>query len=198
MDAPAPTADCVSRCRGTVCVRPFRDADIEPLAAAVQASLDDLRPWLPWAHAAYDRAEARTWVESRPTAWANGEAYSFAIVHARTDRFLGGVGINRIDGPNRVGNLGYWVRTEATGRGVATTAACLAATIGVEEIGLRRLDILVPVENEASRRVAEKIGATAEGTLRNRLRVGGTAHDAVLYGLLPEALPDRVPTAVRS
>ncbi|MFO8099091.1 MAG: GNAT family protein [Salinibacter sp.] len=188
MDTPAPTADCVSRCRGSVCVRPFRDADIEPLAAAVQASLDDLRPWLPWAHAAYDRTDARTWVESRPTAWANDEAYSFAVVHTGTGRFLGGVGINRIDRPSRVGNLGYWARTDATGQGVATTAARLAADIGFEDLGLRRIELLVPVGNTASRRVAEKIGAVEEGLLRRRLRVEENVYDTVLYALFPEAV----------
>jgi RimJ/RimL family protein N-acetyltransferase len=126
-------------------------------------------------------------VDGRAAAWETDEAYSFAIVHAETGRFLGGVGINRIDRPSRVGNLGYWVRMDATGQGVATTAARVAAGIGFDDLGLRRIELLVPVENAASRRVAEKIGAVQEGLLRRRLRVDETVYDAVLYALFPEA-----------
>ncbi len=183
METPVPT-----RTHETIRVRPYVEGDIEPLVAAVHASLNELRPWLPWAHANYDRADAQAWVEGRAVAWENDEAYSFAIVHTETERFLGGVGINRIDWPSRVGNLGYWVRTDATGQGVATTAARLAAGIGIEELGLRRIELLVPVGNTASRRVAEKIGAVQEGLLRRRLRVEDAVYDAVLYALFPEAV----------
>lgn len=182
ISSPAPQ----TRRRGRVCIRPFEAEDVASLTGAVQASLVDLRPWLPWAHDDYDEEDARDWVHSRQQAWTEGEEYSFAVVHADTGRFLGGVGINRIDAPNRTGSLGYWVRTDATGQGVATTAARLAAGFGFDALRLRRLEILVAVENEASRRVAEKVGAVQEGRLRRRLRVRGTEHDAVLYALLSD------------
>ena len=38
------------------------------------------------------------------------------------NRFLGGCGINHISRVHRFGNLGYWVRTSATGRGIAVSA----------------------------------------------------------------------------
>lgn len=99
METPAPT-----RTHEAVRVRPYVTWGIEPLTAAVQASLDNLRPWFPWAHATYDRADAQAWADGR-AAWENDEAYSFSIVHTETGRFLGGVGINRIDWPSRVGTL---------------------------------------------------------------------------------------------
>ncbi len=197
----------ISRRFGTVEIRPYRSEDVEALAAAVQESIDDLRRWLPWVHEEYGRDDARSWVESREQAWDDGEAYSFAIVRPdgsapeeKADgiagepddgrRFLGGVGINRIDPQNRLGNVGYWVRTRAAGQGVATTAVRLAARMGFERIGLRRLELLVSVENEASQRVAEKVGARREGRLRRRLRVREWTDDAILYGLLPADLRD--------
>jgi ribosomal-protein-serine acetyltransferase len=44
------------------------------------------------------------------------------------------------------------------------------------------------VGNVHSQRVAEKIGATREGILRNRLTLGGKQVDAVMYSLIPEDL----------
>jgi len=59
---------------------------------------------VPWVHAGYDRDEARAWIEEQQRAWEQGEAYSFAIVEADTDCFLGGIGINRIDERDRSAN----------------------------------------------------------------------------------------------
>ena len=85
-------------------------------------------------------------------------------------------------------NLGYWVRTNSVGRGVATSATRLAARFGFEELGLHRIEIVAAVENIASQRVAEKAGALREGLLRKRLLIRGESQDAVLFSLLPEDL----------
>jgi len=201
--------DRISRRRGEIEIRPYRSEDVAPLTAAVQESIDDLRRWMPWAHEEYGREEARSWIESRGPAWTNEEAYSFAVVRsdqpaagegadriteeADGQQFLGGVGINRIDEQNRVGNVGYWVRTRATGREVATTAVRLVARFGFERVGLGRLELFVSVENEASQRVAEKVGARREGVLRRRLRVQERVDDAILYALLPGDLQEANP-----
>jgi RimJ/RimL family protein N-acetyltransferase len=80
------------------------------------------------------------------------------------------------------------VRTDATGNGIATTAARLAARFGFEVLGLQRIEITVPIGHRASARVAEKLGARREGVLRHRLRLHGTPAGAVLFGLLPSDL----------
>ena len=44
--------------------------------------------------------------------------------------------------------------------------------------------MLIAVGNVASRRVAEKAGAVYEGTMRSRLQVHGTRHDAAMYAFV--------------
>jgi RimJ/RimL family protein N-acetyltransferase len=39
--------------------------------------------------------------------------------------------------------------------------------------------------NAASQRVAEKLGATREGVLRNRILIHDQVHDAVMFSLIP-------------
>jgi RimJ/RimL family protein N-acetyltransferase len=89
---------------------------------------------------------------------------------------------------HQFGNLGYWVRTSAAGRGVASKASRLVARFGFEELGLHRIEILAAVSNVASQRVAEKIGAAREGVLRKRLLIRGEPQDAVMFSLVPEDL----------
>ena len=44
------------------------------------------------------------------------------------------------------------------------------------------------VENKASLRVAEKVGAYKEGILRNRIVLPDRIHDAVLFSIIPNDL----------
>ena len=171
--------------RSGVRIRPYRDDDVSPLYEAVQGSIKALSAWLVWAQGGYTRSDAEAWVASRAQAWATGDAYSFVVEGAADGRFLGGVGLNQVHDAPPMANLGYWVRTDATGNGIATTAARLAARFGFEGLGLQRIEITVPIGHRASARVAEKLGARREGVLRHRLRLHGTPAGAVLFGLLP-------------
>ncbi len=57
-------------------------------------------------------------------------------------------------------------RTGQTGQGIATAAVRLIARFGFEDLGLLRLlELLIAADNLASRRVAEKVGATFEGVV---------------------------------
>lgn len=185
MTTPDRDAPAAVRATSGVRIRPFRAGDAEPLYAAVQASRKALSAWLAWAQGSYTRADAEAWAASRAEAWTSGEAYSFLIERADDDRVLGGVGLNQVHDAPPMANLGYWVRTDATGRGVATTAARLAAQFGFEALDLQRIEITVPIGHAASARVAEKLGARREGVLRHRIRLHDRPAGAVLFGLLP-------------
>jgi RimJ/RimL family protein N-acetyltransferase len=87
-----------------------------------------------------------------------------------------------------VANLGYWVRSDRTGGGIATRAAKLAVRFGFETLGLHRIEILMQPTNRGSQRVAQKLGATREGRCRHRVTVDGTPRDVLLYALIPSDL----------
>ena len=97
-----------------VTIRKYVESDIDPILEAVLESHQELSRWMHWCHAEYNREDAESWVHSRPAAWEKKEEWGFAIVDQH-DRFLGTCGIHRIDLKNGVGEMGYWVRTSATG-----------------------------------------------------------------------------------
>jgi len=169
---------------GRISIRPYRADDSGALFEAVRESVDQISPWLDWCHANYSRSDSEAWASSREAAWRSGEDYSFVIVDCATQRFLGGCGLNQINHTHGFANLGYWVRSSWTGRGVATAAAALVARFGFQERGFKRIEIVAAVDNRASQRVAEKAGAHREGVLRCRLMTHGRLHDAVLYSLI--------------
>ena len=168
---------------GAVAIRRFRSDDAEALLEAAVESQEQIFPWLPWCHEGYVLDDSRAWIERCAATWESRSEYQFAIVDG-ADRLLGGCGLNQIRPEHRVANLGYWVRTSATRRGVATAAVAKLAEFAFGETDLARLEIVVDLQNVASHRVALKSGALREGVAHDRLYSHGASHDAVVYALL--------------
>ena len=159
-------------------LRPPVGGDADAVAAAVQASLPELAPWMPWATPAYDTEVAGKWIRGE-----FNEPHRFVMVDADGE-IVGSCGLNRVDELNQSANLGYWVRTDRAGNGYAAAAARRLAEFGLDECGYHRLEISMSTRNEASRRVAEKAGATFEGTIRGALFLQGEFHDAFLFSFV--------------
>ncbi len=105
-----------------------------------------------------------------------------AIVNCDNNEVLGGVGVNKIDWETKTGNLGYWVGTPWTRRGIAREAARQAGKFAFSELQLKTLEILCHPDNTASRKVAESLGALKnDGIHANRIELHGITVDAVVY-----------------
>lgn len=166
-------------------VRRLATQDAESLLAAVKAS-PELGLWMPWCTPDYSLVQAEAWIRFSQDAWASRSEFPLAIVESGSGQIVGGTGINQINKANRIGNIGYWVSTPHTGLGIARFAARQAALIGFRELGMTRLEIVARAHSQASIRVAESLGAQRECTARNRLRMNGKSHDAVVFSLIPE------------
>ncbi|MEJ2608325.1 MAG: GNAT family protein [Anaerolineales bacterium] len=173
---------------GRIILRPPQMKDAESIYEAVHASLSELMPWMDWCSPDYSNENPSDRLKTLPFQWDSGEAYDFAIVDAKSARILGLCALNQIIHRHQFANLGYWVRSDRTGEGIATEAVRLLAQFGFREVGLQRIEIVVGVENGASRRVAEKAGALFEGILRKRIKIGDRHIDAAMYSLVPDDL----------
>jgi len=167
-----------------VTLRPLDTVHVDSCFAAVRESVRELSPWLWWCHEGFQIEDARSGLAASLAAWKSGTEFNFGIFDPLDGSFLGGCGLNQINRTDQVANLGYWVRTSRTGRGLATAATLLVAGFGFEQLGLNRIEIVAATANHASQRVAEKTGARREGVLRRRLLVHGNSFDAILYALI--------------
>ena len=166
-----------------ITLRPFRMEDSVQLYEAVRKSRKELEPWMSWATEDYTELTARQYITVTRARWEERTLFAFAIT--RGSEIVGGCTLSSIHPVYHYCNLGYWVRTSCRGQGIAGRAAKLAARFGFEHAGLIRAEIVVAVGNQASLRVAEKIGAHYEGILLNRMVVGNSISDAHMYSLLP-------------
>jgi RimJ/RimL family protein N-acetyltransferase len=166
-----------------ILLRPFRLEDAPHLHCAVRESLEELQPWMSWATDGYSEQTAREYITIARARWQEHTFYALAIL--RRGHLLGACTLSSVHTVYRFCNLGYWVRTSCRGQGVAGRAARLAARFAFEQLGLVRVEIVIAVGNQASIRVAEKIGAHEEGILLNRVVVGKSIYDAHMYSLIP-------------
>lgn len=171
-----------------VVARPLSLADARDHFEAVAESSAELRPFMPWCTPGYSLSDSEEWVRNCESKWNERIQFDFGIRELAGDRFLGTASINEINTEHRVGNLGYWIRSGATGNGFASEASRLVAAFGLSEVGLNRVEIVVSVQNLASQRVAEKIGAVREGVQRNRLYLHGRTVDAIMYSITEPTL----------
>lgn len=168
-----------------IVIRPHETEDVAPLCAAVVESMATVGRWMSWCHPDYSMEDANTWYERTARAWASDDGdREFGIFDAASGTALGCVGINQINRVNLFANMGYWVRSSHERRGIASTAARLASGFAFADLGLVRIEIVALPDNEASRRVAEKIGARFECIARSRLQFKGETRDAAVYSLL--------------
>ncbi len=184
-------------------LRPYRRRDVASIHDAVVASWPDLVPWLPWA-TGYSRNSASQFVRESQSAWQEGRAFDFTIRQVSTstdnglgppdpERHLGGISIWYVSRTNLVGEIGYWVRSDLTGRGVCTEAARRLLRYGFDDLRLHRIVLRIAVGNRGSERVAEKLGFTNEGTLREEVKVGPSWLDHTVWGLLEDEWRRSVP-----
>lgn len=166
-------------------LRRFGRRDTASLEEAVRASLPELSRWLPWAYPAYGRDDAVAFVRESMEAWRTGTAYDFAIRDpAQPDVHIGNISIWPVNRLGRSGEIGYWVRTDATSRGIATEATERLMQLGFETLGFHKIVLRIAVGNTASERVAAKLGFVREGVLREEVRINGRWVDHTLFSML--------------
>jgi ribosomal-protein-serine acetyltransferase len=168
-------------------MRPFRRRDLDALVDAAADSLKDLSKWLPWAHSGYGRRDALVFLRDSVSAWGEGRAFDFTIRYVDNPGFhVGNVSAWYISRQSRVGEVGYWIRSSETSKGVATEATARILEVAFDELALHRVVLRIAVGNRGSERVAEKLGFTREGLLRQELQVNGVWMDHSIWGLLAD------------
>jgi RimJ/RimL family protein N-acetyltransferase len=136
----------------------------------------------------YTMAHAEFFVrEKTPKSLAEKTELAFAIEFGNGDqrKFAGVISFHSMDLPDLVAELGYWIRSEARGKGVGTTAARMLTNFGFESMGFERVEALVDVENVASKKLLLAAGYSLEGVLRKKSRrYDGSQIDMALYSVI--------------
>jgi RimJ/RimL family protein N-acetyltransferase len=168
-------------------VRCWDPRDAPLLKEAIDASLDELKQWMPWAKHEPQTIEEKVILLRRFRGRFDlGEDFTYGIFSRDESEVVGGTGLH-----NRVGadafEIGYWIRTSRVGEGLATETAAALTRVALELCGVDRVEIRVDPDNERSRAIPRRLGFAEEARLRRRLRFP-EPRDVVVYTLFAEDL----------
>ncbi|WP_159888638.1 GNAT family N-acetyltransferase [Paenibacillus puerhi] len=149
---------------------------------AVIESLEELRPWMPWAQSAPSLAASEEDIRRARIRFLERSDLRLLLVAKDTGKLIGCSGLHRIDWASRRFEIGYWLRSSCVGRGYMTEAVVAIEQFAIRELNANRIEIHCDSRNTRSARVAERAGYPLEATLRrNSIAVDGTLRDTMIF-----------------
>ena len=119
-------------------IRSYRDADLADLVAL--AGDWEIARWVGTIPHPYTEADGREWIARVQENHATGRPRRFAIALKKTDRLIGGVGLDGTTGDgSKEPALGYWVGQAYWGNGYAREAAAAVIDYGFRTLGLETI-----------------------------------------------------------
>lgn len=151
--------------RLTICGPQYADA--QEIVTAVNESLTELRPWMPWAKEEAELMGAQSRLRTALARWITREDLLLHAYLKGTSTFVVGSGLHRIDWAARKFEIGYWCRTPYVGHGYVTEAVNAITDFAFKHLLANRVEIRCDTRNTRSIAVARRCGFLQEGILRH-------------------------------
>ena len=164
-----------------VLLRSLSVEDAPELFELIDRNREHLGQWLPWVSATVTEGDSVQFLQYVQSVEAKGTELHLGIV--QEDHLIGLIGL-RINTPNRLANIGYWMAQSETGQGIMTRSVRALCVYAFDSLMLERLELRAATENQASWSIAERLGFTCEGHLRHCECIEGRFVDHYLYSLL--------------
>ncbi len=126
--------------------------------------------------------EAREAIRRDLALFAENKGLGVGIWHR--GKLAGSVRYHEIDWTNRSTEFGYWLGLDFEGKGLITKVCQVMIAHAFEKLKLNRIVIICDTENPRSCAVAERLGFTQEGVLRQSEWLKDRFIDQAVYSLL--------------
>ena len=186
--------------RGTAALRPLEPHQAEEFAAHMDRAREHIRPWVgpTFVTDTVDGARATLQRYADATArdgnrifgiWVDDSVVEQHAAGARvettpTSTLVGGVMFVEFSAAAGTCEIGCWLEPAAEGRGLITAACRMLLTYAFDERQLHRAEWRCRADNVRSSAVAERLGMTLEGVLREAWKVGDTFYDKQVWSML--------------
>ena len=147
-----------------IVLRRWQPSDAPLLLDAIAASLPELRRWTPWVIP--DPFEVGVLAERLAKfhlQFDGGETFIYGVFDPSESEVLGQAGLYARIGPNAL-EVGYFLRSDATGRGIATEATRLLVDVAFRVIGVERVEARCEPGNTSSVAIPRRLGFSLRET----------------------------------
>lgn len=134
---------------------------------AMQASLTELKAWMPWAHQKQTEEDVEANIRAAHAKFLTREDLRLHIFNKDTGEFIGASGLHRMNWEIPKFEIGYWIDTRQSGKGYMTEAAEAISNFAFNSLHAKRVEIRCDEKNDRSRAIPERLGFTLEGILKN-------------------------------
>ncbi|KHF40646.1 GNAT family N-acetyltransferase [Halalkalibacter okhensis] len=148
-------------------IRMPKPGDGKVVFDAIQASIKELQPWLPFAQKEPSEQETEINIRDAYVKFLQREDLRLLIFLKDTGEFIGSSGLHRINWDVPKFEIGYWIDSRYSGNGYISEAVQEIAHFAFRELKACRLEIRCDSKNDKSRKVPERLGFTLEGILKN-------------------------------
>ncbi|WP_462409654.1 GNAT family N-acetyltransferase [Neobacillus sp. Marseille-QA0830] len=147
-------------------IRKPMPGDGKAVYQAMQASMNELKPWMPWAHRNQTEEDVEANMRDAHVKFLAREDLRLHLYDKGTGEFIGSSGLHRINWDIPKFEIGYWIDTRHSGRGYITEAVEAITNFAFQELKARRVEIRCDTNNSKSRVIPERLGFTLEGILK--------------------------------
>ncbi len=165
-------------------LRCWHPTDANLLQRAINDNLDYLRPWMDWARQEPESLEMKTERLRRfRDDFLSRQDFVYGIFGADGVRVIGGTGLHTRENKD-AREIGYWIGRPYANKGLATESTGALTRVAFEVNRVERIEIRCDPRNQASARVAEKLGFTHRSTLYgNKTDAEGRLRDTMVWSL---------------
>jgi RimJ/RimL family protein N-acetyltransferase len=153
---------------GAIELRRTRTGFVDDIMNAVTVSFAELHRWMNWCQTMPTREEMLTILEEDEAGFDADQRWGYSLFECVSGELVGSIGMRR-DAANDTDALeiGYWVRSDRTKRGYASTAAQSLVDAGFTLVpNITRICISMDAANVASAAVPRKLGFTFLGEVK--------------------------------
>ena len=134
---------------------------------SINASLAELKPWMPFAQKEQSLDETEAVIRQGYINFLNRSDLRLLVFKKDTGEFIASSGLHRINWEVPKFEIGYWIDTRHSGKGYITEAVEGITNFAFQELKAKRVEIRCDSKNVKSRAIPERLGFDLEGILKN-------------------------------
>lgn len=147
----------------------------------VSQQKDYLGEWLPWVAKMDGEKPFVEFAKAMLHKYADGENLTCAIFYH--NELVGNISFNTINHDLKKVGIGYWLSQNYQGKGIMTRAVKAMLAIAKDELNIELAVIKASEGNLPSRAVAERLGFSFDGIIKNAELVNGKILNHTIYTL---------------
>jgi ribosomal-protein-serine acetyltransferase len=156
--------------------------DAATIFNAIDQHRSHLGAWLPFVDTTRSVVDSETFI--RTVISHRDETFNEVYTIWFKGEFGGIIGYHNTDRVNEKTEIGYWLISEMTGKGIISRSCRTLIELAFEKMGMNRVTIRCATANTASEKVALRLGFNFEGVERDGERYHDLFLDLKVFSLL--------------